>query len=125
VLAAAFQAQITFAYIVDTALVEERARTCHRPVEEMEWDMEANARHCLHHLADQARMCDLDVKQAICFGIPYAEICGLAQEEGADLIVMGQVGGDVSRRLMMGSVTQRVIELTHWPVLVVKPESTI
>jgi len=121
-LAAAFRAQITFVYVVDTSAVEEMARASRRPVEQVRRGMEANSQRYLRHLMHQAVGQGLEARQAIRFGIPYAEIADLAREDNADLIVMGQVGRHGPRRLMMGSVTERVIELAPCPVLVVKPE---
>jgi nucleotide-binding universal stress UspA family protein len=62
------------------------------------------------------------VHQTIAFGVPYTEISNLAEKDGANLIVIGQIGRHGPRRLMMGSVTERVIELAPCPVLVVKPK---
>jgi len=121
-LAAAFQARITFAYVVDTATLEELARASRRPIDQMQREMEANGQRYLRHLAQRASTYGLTVNQIIRSGVPYAEISGLVQEDGADLIVIGQVGRHGPRRLMMGSVTERVIELAPCPVLVVKPE---
>ena len=121
-LAAAFQAQITFVYVVDTTAVEEMARSLRRPIERIQGEMEANGQRYLDYLTQQARAHRLEVRQAIRFGVPYAEISGLAREDSANLIVIGQVGRHGPRRLMMGSVTERVIELAPCAVLVVKPE---
>jgi nucleotide-binding universal stress UspA family protein len=116
------QAQITFVYVVDTVMVDELAGVSRRPIEGIQQEMEANGQRYLRHLTQRAGRQGLEVNQTICLGVPYAEIARLAREDSADLIVMGQVGGHGARRLMMGSVTQRVIELAPCPVLVVKPE---
>jgi nucleotide-binding universal stress UspA family protein len=52
--------------------------------------------------------------------MPYRVILALAAELGADLIVMGTVGRKGPRRVLVGSVTERVIEQSPVPVLVVK-----
>lgn len=121
-LATGFQAQITFVYVVDTTAVEELARRSRRPIEQIQREMEANGQRYLRHLAQQAKTHELEVEWAIHFGIPYIEISELAQGNRVDLIVIGQVGRHGPRRLMMGSVTERVIELAPCPVLVVKPK---
>jgi nucleotide-binding universal stress UspA family protein len=121
-IASALGARITFVYVVDTTAVKELARASHRPSGQMQWEMEANGRRYLRHLAQQARTHELEVEQAIHFGVPYIEISELARGNRVDLIVIGQVGKHGPRRLMMGSVTERVIELAPCPVLVVKPE---
>jgi nucleotide-binding universal stress UspA family protein len=50
------------------------------------------------------------------------EIALLAEEEGADLIVMGSRGRGRIRRALMGSVSDSVVRHAHCPVMVVRPE---
>jgi nucleotide-binding universal stress UspA family protein len=51
------------------------------------------------------------------------EIVALAEELGADLIVMGSRGLGGVRRALMGSVSDSVVRHAHCPVLVVRPEN--
>ena len=50
------------------------------------------------------------------------EILALAEELGADLIVMGSRGLGGVRRALMGSVSDSVVRHAHCPVLVVRPK---
>jgi nucleotide-binding universal stress UspA family protein len=50
------------------------------------------------------------------------EILALAEELGADLIVMGSRGLGGVRRALMGSVSDSVVRHAHCPVLVVRPD---
>ena len=50
------------------------------------------------------------------------EIVALAEELGADLIVMGSRGLGGVRRALMGSVSDSVVRHAHCPVLVVRPD---
>src|SRR5918996_6516414 len=50
------------------------------------------------------------------------EIVALAEELGADLIVMGSRGLGGLRRALMGRVSDSVVRHAHCPVLVVRPE---
>jgi nucleotide-binding universal stress UspA family protein len=52
--------------------------------------------------------------------VPFSEITNLAREQGVGLIVIGQMAGRGPRRILIGSVTERVIEHAPCPVLVVK-----
>ncbi len=47
-------------------------------------------------------------------------IVGLAEELGADLIVIGSRGLGGMKRLLMGSVSESVVRHAHCPVLVVR-----
>ncbi len=53
-------------------------------------------------------------------GIPHESIVGQAREKNADLIVVGSHGRTGLGKLLMGSVTERVIGFAHCAVLVVK-----
>uniref|UniRef100_A0A7C3EEF9 Universal stress protein n=1 Tax=Gracilinema caldarium TaxID=215591 RepID=A0A7C3EEF9_9SPIR len=54
-------------------------------------------------------------------GRPEEAIVAAAGSQGADLIIMGSHGRTGLTRLLMGSVTERVIGLAPCPVMVVKP----
>jgi nucleotide-binding universal stress UspA family protein len=55
-------------------------------------------------------------------GVVDLEIVALAEELGADLIVMGSRGLGGVRRALMGSVSDSVVRHAHCPVLVVRQE---
>jgi nucleotide-binding universal stress UspA family protein len=55
-------------------------------------------------------------------GRAASSILRAAEEEGADLIVMGTMGRTGVRRLLLGSVAAEVVRLAHCPVLTVGPE---
>lgn len=56
-------------------------------------------------------------------GKPYEVIVQIAKERRADLIVVGSHGRTVIERLLMGSVTERIIGHSETAVLVVKTKS--
>jgi nucleotide-binding universal stress UspA family protein len=55
-------------------------------------------------------------------GVPWEEIVGVAADEHADMIVMGTHGRTGLDRLLLGSVTERVVRRAPCPVLTVRPE---
>jgi len=63
---------------------------------------------------------NLQVEGFILEGVAYTAIADLAQEQQANLIVMGSHGKTGLMRLLMGRVTERVIGHAPCPVLVVK-----
>jgi nucleotide-binding universal stress UspA family protein len=61
---------------------------------------------------------ELDVR----FGSPGDAIVHYAGQVGAELIVMPSHGRRGLKRLLLGSVTERVIRLAECPILVLKPD---
>ena len=59
------------------------------------------------------------------YGKVYERIVDVADKKDCDLIVMGRRGLDRVERMLMGSVTSRVIGHTHKDVLVVPRDATI
>ena len=70
------------------------------------------------------RLATLGVSPAMLtrFGSPADEICRTAEEMGADLIVLGSRGAGATRRLLLGSVAERVVRHAGCSVLVVRGE---
>ncbi len=60
------------------------------------------------------------VKTAVQFGDPGHEIARYAEEIAADLVVIPSHGRSGITRILLGSVTERVVRLAHCPVLVLK-----
>ncbi|WP_437277088.1 universal stress protein [Sorangium sp. So ce375] len=57
-------------------------------------------------------------------GVPDEEICRLAEEIGADMIVIGTHGRGAVARALLGSVAQKVVRSAKVPVLSVRgPQS--
>jgi nucleotide-binding universal stress UspA family protein len=55
-------------------------------------------------------------------GFPAEEIVRIAENRRADLIVMATHGRTGIRRLLLGSVTEKVVRIAHCPVLVVRSQ---
>ena len=119
-LATLLGARITFVYVMDTAVVEELTETSGKLVEQVRRELERTGQRYLDHLSRLAENAGLQVGRLIRHGTPYGEIESLAREQDVDLIVIGQVGHRGPRRILIGSVTERVIEYAPCPVLVVK-----
>jgi nucleotide-binding universal stress UspA family protein len=60
------------------------------------------------------------VQLKVGFGDPGHVITDLASEVGADLIVIPSHGRTGVKRLLLGSVAERVVRLAHCPVLVLR-----
>lgn len=56
----------------------------------------------------------------VAIGDPTTQIVDYAEEIGADLIVMPSHGRTGAKRFLLGSVAERVVRLSHCPVLILK-----
>jgi nucleotide-binding universal stress UspA family protein len=119
-LAAFHRARLTFVYVVDTSVAEALADTPDKIVEQMEQELALTGQRYLDYLCRLAADVGLEANQIIRYGVPYREIERLAREQNVDLIVIGQVGQRGPRRILIGSVTERVVEYAPCAVLVVK-----
>ncbi|WP_433929794.1 universal stress protein [Sorangium cellulosum] len=69
---------------------------------------------------------DVEISGVLRAGVPDEEICRLAGEIGADMIVIGTHARGAFARVLIGSVAQRVVRAATVPVLTVrgpKPQS--
>jgi nucleotide-binding universal stress UspA family protein len=119
-LAAFHQARLTFIYVVDDVVTGGLSESFGKAAKQVESDLESSGRRYLDYLCRLATASDVSADQVIRKGNPYQEIANFAREQQVDLIIIGQVGSRGLRRILIGSVTERVIEYAACPVLVVK-----
>jgi nucleotide-binding universal stress UspA family protein len=119
-LARAYASTVTFLHVVSDAVVAELAQR--------EGDDGAHHAHDRlveqgqAYLRDVARLADqrgVSHREVIGDGDPCAVICETAASIGADLVVMGKIGHQGARRILVGSIARRVIETCERPVLIV------
>ncbi|GIT91067.1 universal stress protein UspA [Jannaschia pagri] len=71
--------------------------------------------------ATQVRAAGLEpASETVRYGRPSAEVCGLADETGSDLIVTGRRGMSSVQGLVLGSTSQRIAHDAPCAVLTVK-----
>lgn len=67
----------------------------------------------------------VQTRQQVRLGIPHEQILAAAQEQRADLIVLGATGRTGLARLLLGSTTRRLLEELPCSLLVVKQEGVL
>jgi len=82
-------------------------------------DVLREAREVMDRLVDKLRPSYPKVDGVIAHGEPWDEILHLAKVNGVELIVMGTHGRRGLSRVFLGSVAERVVRLSHVPVLTV------
>jgi len=92
---------------------------------EMQWELVTEesrkaAENNIKNVKEIAEKEDVKIEELILEGRPYEAIINAAKEKRVDLIVVGSHGRTGLDRLLMGSVTEKVIGHTPCPVLVVK-----
>jgi nucleotide-binding universal stress UspA family protein len=91
-------------------------------VPEVAQDLLNSLEELVAEVARQAQDQGLPCQTRVAVGPAYRTIVELANEWGAGLIVMGSHGRTGTKRLLMGSVTERVVSQAPCPVLVVKAD---
>ena len=83
-------------------------------------DLIRKAREYTAAVKEQAKASGVGSESFIGEGEAYEAVVKVAKEQAADVIVLGSHGRTGLRRLLMGSVTEKVIGYAPCPVLVVK-----
>jgi len=91
---------------------------------ELKATMEEDAHEAVEAIAEAAAEAGVECTTTVRDGIPYRAILDYAEESDVDLIVMGTHGRSGRDKLAnLGSVTERVVENTDVPILVVRMDS--
>jgi nucleotide-binding universal stress UspA family protein len=70
-------------------------------------------------IMEKAREGDLNVQTAMAVGHPAEQVIHRAEVDGIDLIILGRRGRSMISRMMLGSVSERVLRYAHCPVMVI------
>jgi nucleotide-binding universal stress UspA family protein len=129
-LAKRIAAQVTVCHVVRTEEFVAHARLLEKGSDS------ARAEDQLAHLVDQHRQllhdfvdrhlrsanADLVIAEIVEMGEPHRLIIDCIKPNAIDLIVMSTHGRSGLQRMMLGSVTEKVLRNAHCPVLVIPPE---
>jgi len=69
-----------------------------------------------------AESAGVEIAWRVVSGVPFKEICRLAEEENFQLIVIGTHGRTGLSHLLIGSTAERVVQHASCPVLSLKPQ---
>ena len=77
------------------------------------------------HVKQMGEEVGVEVESLVLEGKPAEKIVEYAEENDIDLIVMGTMGKSGLDRILLGSVAERVVRISHTPVLVVRSDKEI
>ncbi|MGD6934187.1 MAG: universal stress protein [Candidatus Bathyarchaeia archaeon] len=110
------KAKILVVYVIDNFVVDQFAKVS----SSIEQDLKESGQGYINYIVGLAEKQGVAVESIVTKGQPYEKIVDLAKNQNVDLIVMGTTGRRSTERILIGSVTQRVIEYSPCPVLVIK-----
>jgi nucleotide-binding universal stress UspA family protein len=84
------------------------------------WNDETRREHAIRALNARVEPLAPGAQAVVRIGDPAREIASLAQECGAELIVVPSHGRTGAARVLIGSVAERVVRHAHCPVLVLR-----
>ena len=122
-LAKAYGMKIVSLYVIDERTLTTVGRLGDGELEKVRRNLRREGETCLHYVEELASQEGVDFASRIMEGSPHRVIVELAEQEDVDLILIGKVGQRGPRRILIGSVTERVLEATKRPVLVMRSES--
>lgn len=127
-LAETFDAKLYVMYVVDTEAVSQALGS--EQVDRIEagqfsemTELHEEAASAIDRMRDYGEESGVEMEPVIDAGVPYEVITNFAEEEDVDCIVMTSQGRGGVKRVLLGSVTERVARSTTIPVLVVDAES--
>ncbi len=122
-LGATYGAEVILLYVVDSSVMAELSRLSGQDQPRLLQDMEESGKRMLTSLSREVQPRGVKVTPDLRTGSPDEIILSEAERLGATLIVMGKIGRKGHRHSLLGSVTERVLEASDLPVMVVSPAS--
>jgi nucleotide-binding universal stress UspA family protein len=111
-------AEIIVIYAIDIIILEELSKSIGS--KDFEKELKEKGERYLNYVAELGTKEGLKTEAILTKGEPHDQIVHSAKTLGVDMIVMGTYGRRGTKRILIGSVTERVIEYAPCPVLVVK-----
>ena len=117
-LAATYKAKLCLLYVVDNYLIGmPGAGFAGQPDDLLERVKESGA-STLQNLISQIK--DVEVESAVLIGTPHVEIVRFARDQDIDLIVLATHGRKGIAHALIGSVAEKVVQMSPCPVLTIK-----
>ncbi len=113
-------AQVHVVHVIDTASVSEISRLFGKSRAQIQEELRDRAMGILVDANAIARELGVEITTHMMEGVPYEAVVDHVERHGVDLIVIGRVGTRGPRRILIGSMTERVMETAPCHVLVIR-----
>jgi nucleotide-binding universal stress UspA family protein len=84
--------------------------------------MQEEGQQATQFVEDQASIMTVPCQKVLAQGSPSEELLKISQEQGIDLLIMGNLGRTGMEKILLGSVAEKVVLRSSIPVLLVKGE---
>ncbi len=116
-LAAVHGSDVWILNVIDQEVMAQLCRLNREQCGVVQRNMEEEARGLVADMKAELARTGVDASALVKKGTPHDIILDSSQELGIDLIVMGKLGRRGVKRILLGSVAERVIEFASCPVL--------
>jgi len=113
-------AQLDAIHVIDTSQIQQVGRLLDQDPSRIREQLNERAMGILIDANTVARKVGVDITTHMAEGVPYETVVDHARSRGVDLIVLGRIGTRGPRRILIGSVTERIIEMAHCHVMVIR-----
>jgi nucleotide-binding universal stress UspA family protein len=120
-LAGQFDAELHVMHVLEEPVIYAPLTADALALPQLRENLERDARATLDKVLSEPPLQRLQARPVLRWGTPYLEIADYAASEQVDLIVMGTHGRSPLPSLLLGSVTQKVLQKAPCPVLAVPP----
>lgn len=114
-LAERYDAELHVLYVADV-----RVDTAAEAISNIMGQMEDIGEEATDSIRQEAEENGIDTVAEVSRGIPHMEINSYTEENGIDLVVMGTHGRSGLDRLLLGSVTEKIVRTSSVPVMTVR-----
>ncbi len=114
------KADMEVLHVMDTAQIQQISRLTDKNSVQVHEEMRERAMAILVDANALAREAGLEIMTHMIEGTPYEAVVEHAHRRSSDLIVIGRIGTRGPRRILIGSVTERILEIAPCHVLVVR-----
>jgi nucleotide-binding universal stress UspA family protein len=119
-LAEAFGAELIALSVVEKAQLERLEPYAKQSIQELKEQMKLKAKQFVDEAEKKAKSKNIKVIKYVLEGAPAELVCGQAEQEEVDLIVVGIRGATGAQRVVVGSQAMKIVQSSKRPVFIAR-----